>query len=71
MNTNRKCCGECPWKTTYRHSESWKGYVDKMTQEGYIQNGVHKCHMIDKDTWAFDSPIDEKNVCIGSLKINQ
>ncbi len=62
----RKPCKECPWITNYKHSESWKGYVEKMTKGGQIKNGIHKCHMITSDAWGLHSPVDESNMCIGS-----
>jgi hypothetical protein len=39
-----------------------------MTEEGYIQSGVHACHMVTNDTWGMNSPIDKNNVCVGSLQ---
>jgi hypothetical protein len=64
----RNRCKECPWVTQYKHSEKWKGYVKELTDKGLIKDGVHKCHMIASDTWGFETPVDESNVCIGSLK---
>lgn len=65
---SRRRCKECPWSTKSVHSEKWPGYVSKMTEEGYIQSGVHACHMVTNDTWGMNSPIDKNNVCVGSLQ---
>jgi len=62
----RKRCKECPWGNQYKRSEKWKGYAKELTDKGVIKNGVHKCHMIDSDTWGLKSPVDESNVCVGS-----
>jgi len=37
-----------------------------MESIGQIQSKKHACHMITKDTWGYDNPIDNNNVCIGS-----
>lgn len=64
----RNGCKECPWSTKSVHNERWPEYVSKMTEEGYIDSGVHGCHMITNDTWGMDKPINKDNVCVGSLR---
>jgi len=66
MNKCRKPCKECPWTTTGKHSQSWPGYVESMEKLGQIKNKEHACHMITSDTWGYDNPITDKNVCIGA-----
>jgi hypothetical protein len=62
----RKPCKECPWSNNNQHSIKFRSYVDKMKSLGKIEN--HKCHMISKDVWGYQSDINIKNVCIGSKK---
>ena len=62
----RTPCKECPWTKDNPHSISWPDYVNKMESIGQIQSKKHACHMITKDTWGYDNPIDNNNVCIGS-----
>ena len=31
-------------------------------------NGEHACHMITQDTWGYNTEINDKNVCVGSIK---
>lgn len=64
----RNRCEECPWTTKSVHNERWPRYVSKMTEEGYIDSGVHGCHMITNDTWGMNSELNENNVCVGSLQ---
>jgi hypothetical protein len=28
----------------------------------------HKCHMISNDVWNYKTEINEKNVCVGSIR---
>jgi hypothetical protein len=37
-----------------------------MESIGKIEN--HSCHMISKDVWGYNTDINEKNVCVGSLE---
>lgn len=68
--SGRKACKQCPWITTSKHSQSWPGYVSSMESIGQISGKRHACHMITTDTWGYESPIDESNVCVGSLQVN-
>lgn len=61
----RKPCKECPWKNQSDHSLKFRTYVDKMRKLGKIENS--KCHMISSDVWGYQSEINSKNVCIGSI----
>jgi hypothetical protein len=36
-----------------------------MESIGKIEN--HSCHMINKDVWGYNTDINDKNVCVGSL----
>jgi len=63
----RKPCKECPWVNYNKHSLKFRTYVDKMISIGKIKN--HKCHMISNDVWGYQSEINNKNMCIGSKKI--
>lgn len=69
--TKRKNCKECPWINKNSHSQSWPDYVSKMESIGQIKSKRHACHMITSDTWGYNEPITEKNVCIGKkIKTN-
>lgn len=63
----RNCCKECPWTTKSKHNDSWPDYVKTMETKGNLSNGIHACHMITSDTWGFNNPIKDANVCIGSI----
>ena len=28
----------------------------------------HKCHMVSKDVWGYETAVDEKNICQGQAK---
>jgi hypothetical protein len=64
----RKPCKECPWQNTNQHSLKFRGYVQKMQKLGKVKN--HKCHMISKDVWSYNSEVNQDNVCVGSLSKN-
>jgi len=59
----RKPCKECPWKNHNPHSLKFRTYLDKMATIGKVEG--HKCHMISKDVWGYQSEVSEKNMCIG------
>lgn len=61
----KKPCKECPWNNENQHSLKFRTYVEKMRSLGKIDN--HKCHMISSDVWGYQSEINNKNVCVGSL----
>ena len=63
----RKPCKECPWIVKNKHNDSWPKYVEQMENIGKIKNKKHACHMITSDTWGYEKPIDESNICAGSL----
>lgn len=69
--TKRRNCKECPWVNGNPHSQSWPDYVTKMESIGQIKSKRHACHMITTDTWGYNEPITEKNVCMGKIKPNQ
>lgn len=62
----KKPCKECPWVNTNEHSIKFRTYVDKMISIGKIED--HKCHMVSNDVWGYETPVDEKNICAGSLE---
>lgn len=62
----RKQCKECPWSNENQHSLKFRTYVEKMKKLGKIKS--HKCHMISKDIWGYDSDVSIDNVCVGSQK---
>ncbi len=64
----KKPCKECPWDNENQHSLKFRTYVEKMRKIGKVVN--HKCHMISSDVWGYQSEIDSKNVCAGSLNFN-
>lgn len=58
----RKPCKQCPWLNSNQHSLKFRTYVDKMKSIGKTN---HKCHMISSDVWSYNTPTEEKNICIG------
>lgn len=62
----RKPCKECPWVNVNSHSLKFRTYVEKMMSLGKIVN--HKCHMVSKDVWGYETAVDEKNICQGQAK---
>ncbi len=64
----KKPCKECPWNNENQHSLKFRTYVEKMRSIGKIEN--HSCHMVNKDVWGYNTEINSKNVCAGSLNFN-
>ena len=57
----REPCKECPWIQENSHNLKFRIYSEKMKEHGYNQ----ACHMITKDIWGNDIPINEKTECVG------
>lgn len=62
----RTVCKECPWVVRTNHNDKMISNIERLFENGSLKTKNHRCHMIDHKLWA---GTDDKNICIGSLKI--